>query len=70
MSFKVGQTINTAHGIATILGFERFDKNGRQAKYSDIYLGHERAICKLDAGHTWCFEGNYAIYTRELKELN
>ena len=69
-SFFKGRVIDTPHGKATILGFERFDRKGNTAPHNEYFLGNERTVCKLHEGHTWCFEGNYCMYPAELKEFN
>ena len=67
------KTVNTPHGKATILGFERFDKDGNTAPMSQTYRGDERIICKLHEGHTahsYYDNNDYAMYSHEYKNLN
>lgn len=70
---RVGETVNTPHGDATVLGFERFDAEGQTAPMADTYSGGERIICKLSPNHTalgYYDKNNYALYTHEYEELN
>lgn len=66
----IGSIINTPHGRARVLGFERFDKDGMTAPLGNTWRGSERIICELLPNHTWCFNGNYGLYAHEYKELN
>ncbi len=68
-----GDNINTPHGEAIILGFERFTPEGYSAPMADTYNGDERIVCKLAPKHTaneYYNEHNYALYTHEYEALN
>jgi hypothetical protein len=67
---KPGDVINTNHGKARILGFERFNEKGFEAPYAPTLHKDERIICELLPGHTWCFEGLYCEFQHTYHELN
>ena len=62
--------VNTPHGKAKVLGYERFDKEGMTAPMSQTRIGDERILCELLPGHTWLHDGVYALYSHEYEELN
>ena len=65
-TIKKGDRIPTDHGMATVIGFERFTAQGNSAPMADNQQGKERIIAALDSGHTWPNDGNYAVYHHEL----
>ena len=70
INLNVGDPINTDHGTGIVIGFERFDRKGKSAPMGDVFRGKERIIIKLDEGHTWCFEGSYALFAHEYAKFN
>lgn len=68
---KLGDIINTHHGKATVVGFERFDDKGMTAPMADTWTGEERILCELSEADLWPgFSPLYAVYPHEYKELN
>ena len=61
-----GDTLNTAHGLGVVIGFERFSGMER----ADIQSGKERIILELHDGHNWPCLGNYAFYFKDIKVFN
>lgn len=81
MLISVGDKVNTEHGQGTVLGFEQFGPKGFTATPSlkphyynrnndTLLYNMPRVIIKLAYGHTWCFDGLYCAYPREILKLN
>jgi hypothetical protein len=71
MNILKGDRLKTDHGMATVIGFERFNSKGFTAPMADTigYTG-ERIICTLDSDNTWPCTGNYAAFQHDLVRLN
>ena len=70
MSIQIGDTVHTPHGLGYVVGFERFDEDGWTAPMGDSWNGNERILCNLDDPREWPFDGLYALFPHEYKELN
>lgn len=67
---KIGDIINTPHGKAEVIGFERFSQKGFTAPMSNTYKGTERILCTLLPGHSWISNRTYALFSSEFKKHN
>lgn len=64
--------INTHHGKANLIGFERFDESGRELSPSPTDNGG-RVICKLSTGHTaheYFNTHNFYMFRSDYERLN
>lgn len=74
MKLVLGNKYDLPHGRGTLIGYEYFSPDGRKAMQDYSSVAPEsskyRHIFKLDKGHTWLFDGEYYVWTKQLEELN
>jgi hypothetical protein len=66
-----GQRVQTPHGTAAVVAFERFNDEGRSIEPSseDIQGSTSRVIVELEAPSMWAGKGNPYMARREVRAL-
>lgn len=71
LDIKIGDRLQTdGHGMATVVGFERFDYKGHATSHGVVLENTERVVCNLDDPKNWpCSaigSGLYCVFTHEI----